>query len=455
MPSALGDAVAAPGRPAARLSALNVCLLAGCLGVALSSLNLPIPGGDTKPLIALAWLPLFVVLAGRVVVRLRASLPELVLLGLLVYGVLWLPIIIARGGDGDLNEYLVRMVSLTAGFSVAIVAANVPDERTLGTVVRLLLVGYGGVLAYAMLLQVPATLDLGPTRELDLQVRGLLLNRANNVKRVTMLADEPSFAAFQMSVAVLIAIVFRRHVPRRLGRFVVVAGLIGLVFAMSITAVVMFAGAFGALVLAIRSRALRLAIIIGGLVTVGAAGTVLLTAFDSYAPLARIAAIQVDASANARWLLFKSTWVGGVEADYMGLGPGQYSQRWNEFADFDASVLALLPEQLQSTLFVDNKVKPFSVFGGVFAEFGAPMLLLLVAMFGWILWRLWVLRPYPSMPAAVAVGVIILALLSAYPISLPDMWLLIGLLVAHIRLSPARPRAASFCARVPRLASAP
>lgn len=437
-----------------RLSALNVFLLGGCLVVALSSLRLPLPGGDTKPLMALAWIPLFAFVAARAVARLRMCLPEFAMIALLIGGLCWLPVVVARGSEGDLPEYVVRMLALTAGISVALVAANLPDKRALSMVVTFVLVGYAFVLAYALLVQAPATFGVDALRQLDIQVREAILNRGKDVRRLTMLADEPSFASFQLGAAVLIAIVFRHLIPRVLFVSIVCGGVLALVAAKSLTAVVMFGAVIAALVASIRRASLRWCVVGASVFAVPVVVLAVVSQVQLSGPLGRIATLEADASANARWLLFKSTWAGGVASNYLGLGPGQYAKRWNEFVDVDPIVLAKLPERLQASVSRDNKIKPFSLLGGLFAEFGTPLFLLFCSTFAWLLWRQWQLRPYPALPAAVAVFGIALSFLSAYPPALPDMWLLLGLLVAHIRLSPRRPRlvAGSPAPRVPAMA---
>ncbi len=429
--AATGDSTLPASGRDARL--YNSLLAAGAFCVPLSFLDLPIPGGETKPLTAILWLPLFVGLVARLLVRQRGNIVELCSVGILLVGLFWLPVVIGRGLD--FPEYVVRMAAYTAGGLVAAVAASQTDPAAIRLILRALLAGFGVVMAYAGLVQLPGALGIDSLAELDQSIRKALLVRSHTRGQVTLFANEPSFAAFELAGLLSILLMFRYMATARAVLGLAVLAAVLMVFAKSITALAL-------LFMVVAAWAFRKGLRASGafgLLVVGLLGVgVLFAAWEllqHFGPAARVAALETDPSANARLFLAQAAWNAGFYADGFGIGPGQFSARWNEFIPIDSDFVALLPQELKDAIQGGGRrIKPFSVFGGLFGEFGLPGLLLLLTLFASLWWRIAGAGRADGWSLVLILGLVFVAMNGAYPPSLPILWLVIGLMHAKLSL---------------------
>jgi hypothetical protein len=425
-------------------SILALFLALGALCAPFSWFALPIPGGATKPLIAICWFPVAFVAVARMLATRRCNVVELVALAFVITAALWFPVLAARGSDADLVEYIVRLAALASSLTVAIVASNIEDPRTFRNVLRLVLTGYLVILLYGFFVQIPGVLGFGPAYALDVALRSIVLNRSLSLDRIQLLADEPSFAAYQGAAAVLIAITFRAMAPRRLARAVIGLGIVDLIFMKSVTALAMLCFIMAALVLSLRDPRLKVVIILVMTTVLGVGLAVLVqapVAYD-YDPLARVSDLSSDKSANVRYYLAKSTVDAGLDAGILGLGPGQYSRVSEQYIEQDPETLKRLTGDLADKLAANNvERKPFSLLGGIFAEFGALCLALTLVMIFYPTWTAVFARLPNRGVVFVACCAIVTAYLGAVPLALPDLWLLLGLLVAMTRGASALERA--------------
>jgi len=442
VPHATAPAVTRPPR---WLQLYDALLLLGAVTLPYSFLDLPLTGGGTRPLIAMLWFPVFAGILARFVVRLGGNPVELSFLGLIVLGFAWFPYVLSI--DGDLSEYVVRIAALTAGVSIAIVASNFAHPRAVHTVVRALILGFSLVLVYAVLIQVPGAIGITSFAVLDDAIRGVLLFRSSGVPptgagRVSLMASEPSFAAFDLAGLLLIVLMFPGALPRRRLRHALLAvGVLLLLLAKSVTA-------FGLLAMVITAWMVRRGLrpgLIAAAVSVMAIGVAAFAALErvpvGYSPAARLQQIQSDPSALARFVLIRGAWIAGWRSDGFGIGPGQYSARWREFVEVDEQQLAQLPGALARRLDPNaepTKVKPWSIYGMLFGEFGTLGLLGLLLGLGCLAVRiLGTGRPDKWFLLSV-LATICVAFATAYPPSMPIFWLVLGLLFAKLKIESTK-----------------
>jgi hypothetical protein len=152
----------------------------------------------------------------------------------------------------------------------------------------------------------------------------------------------------------------------------------------------------------------------------------------SFAPASRLQNIGEDASAIQRYLLLKSTFNAGVKSYGFGLGLGQYQKLWRDFVDRDDPHLDFSTESLRSKLFDQSgSYKPYSTFGAFFAELGIFGLVGLVLIFLIILKNIFVLKStfLHRVRLLTVLSVIFFAFIGAFPISMPNMWFVLALLM--------------------------
>jgi hypothetical protein len=253
----------------------------------------------------------------------------------------------------------------------------------------------------------------------------------------------------------MLALIFRAMLPRPLALAVIGFGVIDLIFMKSVTALAMLCFIAAAMVLGLRDLRLKLSITVSSVLAMALGLYVALGSGSAYDPLDRITSLSTDTSANVRYSLAKSTITAGLDAGIMGLGPGQYSRVSLAYVDQDPESLAnyttTLSRKIQTKAL---ESKPFSLLGGVFAEFGFPMLaLLLVTIFFPALKALLRRMPQAGMVFA-ACGAIATAFIGAVPLALPDFWLLLGLMLAAARMPSGIPVASRAPDRVDSVGSA-
>ena len=402
-------------------------IVLGAILAPFSYFNLPISGGETKPLMALAWFPLFIFLLFKVLANHRVNILTICFSLLILIGVLWFPIILFKG---DIISYITTLMAFTAGVTIAVTASNIKDPELLNKFLLVFLIIFNVIFLYGILFQTNILFNIPIFNEVDKIIRKSFLTRAKVFGRVTLFAGEPSFAAYQIASTITIAILYKTMISKRKYIATIVLGVICLIYTFTITSVLML----GLLILLIINQSFYLnrkmktiflicIIILGSLSWSHISKQAFLISLIN-----RIKNINKDPSAVTRYVLAASTWNAGIKTDFIGLGPGQYAMNWNKFISDNEEVIYYTTPNFKSLIDSDRKIKPYSLMGGILADFGLLGFLLFFAVIISILIKISISKRLNRFNIVLALLVVLISFNGAYPVSLPNMWLLLGLI---------------------------
>jgi hypothetical protein len=403
----------------------------GAILAPFSYFNLPISGGETKPLMALAWFPLFILLIFKTLANHRVNILTICFSLLILVGVFWFPIILFKG---DMISYITTLMAFTAGVTIAVTASNIKDPKLLNKFLSVFLITFNIIFLYGIIFQTKVLFNIPFLNEVDLIIRKMFLTRANVVGRVTLFASEPSFAAYQITSTILIAILHKAMINKMNYIATIVLGIICLIFTFSITSVLML-GLIATLILfqfISLNNKMKIFLIIGLIVCISLFwGHVLKQPFMT-SIINRVKNIKKDPSSVTRYVLAASTWNAGIKTIFIGLGPGQYAINWDNYISDRAEVINYTTPNFKSLICSDRKIKPYSLIGGILADFGGIGLILLFTIVLSILIKVSIPKNFNQFKLYIALLVVLISFNGAYPVSLPNMWLLFGLIYRKV-----------------------
>jgi len=259
-------------------------------------------------------------------------------------------------------------------------------------------------------------------------VRGLLVVRSEVYDRLAWLANEPSFASFQICTAFLLnELYFSKRRKSVTYRFIQVSLLLQILFCQSLLGYLSFV----IILVFLISRQITLFLLgtepslVCAILELGFLRGRLGSVLSRVVALAR----GTDASFQTRIYLTLSTYLSCLHTYFLGFGLGQYRFHWKEvFAVYDLPHTAT--GELVSLWQATDLVKPYSVLGGILAEMGiiggVVFLLILWQVFGKIR-RVKSHRQRRIMTAAFFYAVFILTANAYAPVT-PTIWFLLGII---------------------------
>jgi hypothetical protein len=406
-------------------------IVIGAVLAPFSYFNLPISGGETTALMALTWFPLFILIIFQVLANHRVNILTICFSLLILLGILWFPIILLKG---DIISYITTLMAFTAGVTIAVTASNIKDPELLIKFLSVFFIIFNVVFLYGILFQSKVFFDIPILQEVDRIIRKSFLTRAKIFGRVTLFASEPSFAAYQITSTIVIAILYKTMISKWKYIATIVFGVICLISTFAITSVLML----GLVILLMINQSFYLnkkmkVIFLICIIMMGS----LFWGHISKQPflislINRIRNIDKDPSAVTRYILAASTWNAGIKTVFIGLGPGQYAMNWNNFiSDNEESIYYTTPN-FKSLIDSERKIKPYSLMGGILADFGLLGFLLFLAVVISILIKISISKRLSRFNIVLALLVVLISFNGAYPVSLPNMWLLLGLIYRKV-----------------------
>jgi len=406
-------------------------IVIGAILAPFSYFNLPISSGETKPLMALAWFPLFILLVFKVLANHRVNILTICFSLLILVGVLWFPIILFKG---DIISYITTLMAFTAGVTIAVTASNIKDPELLKKFLSVFLIIFNVIFLYGILFQTNILFNIPIFNEVDKIIRKTFLTRAKVFGRVTLFASEPSFAAYQIASTIAIAILYKTMISKRKYIATIVLGVICLISTFTITSVLMLSLVI--LLIIHQSFYLNKKMKIIFLICIIMLGS-LFWGHISKQPflistISRIKNINRDPSAVTRYVLAASTWNAGIKTVFIGLGPGQYAVNWDNYISDNEEVIYYTTPNFKSLIGSERKIKPYSLIGGILADFGLLGFLLFLTIVLSILIRMSISKRIYQFNIFIALLVVLISFNGAYPVSLPNMWLLLGLIYRKV-----------------------
>jgi len=325
--------------------------------------------------------------------------------------------------------YVGRVVAIVAGFGVYfLVITRFGGIVSPNILKRAYIIVFLPITAYGLLVQIPAVLGVSWCLYLNVRIRSLLTYFSIDIGRLSWFASEPSFAAFQIASVIGVLLLFNK---RQLWHNIYILMLIlSLLFTKSIYGMILLTPLVP-LGLFVCLRTLRGKLII--ITVIVLLPIVIFTSLRSTVslPISRIENIKRDPSAIHRYLLLKSTIVAGLKTFGVGVGVGQYQNRWREFIDSQGSLFPYATPALKGKFnrSIPGDYKPYSVIGGMWAELGVMGLFAIILPFFMVIKDVMT----SSMPTMVryelycVLSFVFLSFIGAYPISMPHMWFLLAL----------------------------
>jgi hypothetical protein len=406
-------------------------IVIGAVLAPFSYFNLPISGGETTALMALAWFPLFILIIFEVLANHRVNILTICFSLLILLGILWFPIILLKG---DIISYITTLMAFTAGVTIAVTASNIKDPELLIKFLSVFFIIFNVVFLYGILFQSKVLFDIPILQEVDRIIRKSFLTRAKIFGRVTLFASEPSFAAYQITSTIVIAILYKTMISKWKYIATIVFGVICLISTFAITSILML----GLVILLMINQSFYLnkkmkVIFLICIIMMGSLfwGHISKQSF-LISLINRIRNIDKDPSAVTRYILAASTWNAGIKTVFIGLGPGQYAMNWNNFiSDNEESIYYTTPN-FKSLIDSERKIKPYSLMGGILADFGLLGFLLFLVVVISILIKISISKRLSRFNIVLALLVVLISFNGAYPVSLPNMWLLLGLIYRKV-----------------------
>jgi hypothetical protein len=291
-------------------------------------------------------------------------------------------------------------------------------------------VGYIPVLMYAVIESL-AILNFAPALSLVLFIRRWLIVDFLWVHRLALFTTEPSFIAFQLLL--LVAIVpFLANKFLRISTILLVA--LGIIFSKSGTVIVIFSSylVFWILFSLKRSILVKLTLGLCILVLLFGIAVAALPGLRSNLQQVSTSAMKVERLRGMYFSsLIRSSYTRNliyalIETRGLGLGIGQYGQFWKDIylrhIDYHAfDILGEVTNQLNSSEYM----RPWSVILGIGSDLGILGMIVLGFFFYFSF------KPVfsPHGRAVILAGII--AMLGAYPIVTPHVWLAIAMMTAH------------------------
>jgi hypothetical protein len=291
-------------------------------------------------------------------------------------------------------------------------------------------VGYIPVLVYAVI-EALAVINFAPAVSFVLFIRRWLIVDFIWAHRLALFTTEPSFIAFQLLL--LIAVMpFLSNKFLRVSSILLVG--IGIIFSKSGTVILILGSYLIFLFIFSLKRAVffRLAMVLCILVILFGIAYATLPGLRSNLQQLWVSAMKVDRlrgmyfsslirSSYSRNLIYAM-----LETRGLGLGIGQYGQFWKEiylrhidYHGFD--ILGEVTNQLNSTSYM----RPWSVILGIGSDLGILGMVVLGFFFYYSF------KPVSSSHGRAILLAGIIAMLGAYPIVTPHVWLAIALITAH------------------------
>ncbi len=352
----------------------------------------------------------------------------------LFFSLLYVPLtlLLTDWYDDFVKFYVYRVVALTAGFGVYLLVVTLFNGViSLERMKRSYIMIFLPVTVYGLLVQIPAVLGVVWCISVNEKVRSVLTYFSIDIGRLSWFASEPSFAAFQIVSVIGTLLLFDKQ---QLWHKIYISILIlSLLFTKSVYGLILLVPLIILGLLAFTRT------IHGKLIVIFA--TVMLLVGMSFSfhllphivPIRRIENIAKDPSATQRYLLLKSTFIAGIKTFGLGLGPGQYQHRWREFIDREGAMLSYTTPSLKGKLdrSIQGDYKPYSVIGGIWGELGIIGLFAVILPFFIVIKNITTRKlprsdRYKLFFILCTVG---LSFLGSYPISMPQMWFLLALLV--------------------------
>jgi hypothetical protein len=328
---------------------------------------------------------------------------------------------------GSLSQALNRLVGYVAIFIYLYIALYSLKQFGIESIAYWVGLGYIPILGYGIIESL-ATRGVFWAYQIVTLMRQWVITPFDWLSRVTLLTTEPSFISFQFLL--LIALFpFLRSRLLRLSNLALIA--ISLVFSFSAINLGLIA-AYGILLgfFALRPRlALWVSALLGGTAVAGTALYCFLPGWQAKGKaildflLSKPSIIRVFASTTIRASYILNLVYVLSETRGLGLGIGQYGLFWKDiylrhidYRSFDVG------GEISESLAVPEEMRPWSVIFGIGADLGLVGMGMLVAFL------LQVFRACQSPHGRAIVVAGTLALVGAYPIVTPHVWLALALM---------------------------
>lgn len=407
-----------------------ILLLFICGILLLPFAQLPIAEG-TRPVSWLFWfIPLVFICLTRIS-KGKIYWKELPFFMVLLLFILYLPITFFSVDlhSNIISLYVERVTSLIAGFGMYfLVITRFGGIVSLEMMKRAYIMIFLPVTTYGLFIQVPAVLGVAWFIGVNETVRSLLSYFSTDIGKLSWFASEPSFAAFQ--IVSVIGVILLLNKQRLWHKVYLLILILSLLFTKSIYGLILLMPLIIIGLLACRRS------LIGKLLIMSVSLLFIIVMYlpftsTSIPSVSRIENITSDPSATHRYLLLKSTFVAGVETVGVGVGLGQYQNRWREFIDSEGSTFSYTTPSLKGKFdrSIPGDYKPYSVIGGMFAELGVLGLFAIILPFFLVIKDIMV----SSIPIMVRyklyciLSFVFLSFMGAYPTSMPHMWFLLAL----------------------------
>ncbi len=328
-------------------------------------------------------------------------------------------------------SFLLRFLPLLCGLSIyLIVINNFCNLVSLDKIKNCFVLSFLPVALYGLFIQIPAVCGFQNFVIINKFSRSLVTYFYKDIGRLSWFASEPSFAAFQIVSVMSILILDKLSLLRTIYLIILI---ISLFFTKSIFGLILL---FPFIFLFIYSLFYKkkfaelIMLIIISMLFLMAFGKCFLNTSLVY----RVKYITHDASTIQRFILLKSTFTAGIKTYGIGVGIGEYQHRWRDFINKNSSLLAYSTPALRKKLnyTITGDYKPYSVIGGLWAEMGLVGLSVIFMPFFYIIKRLSILKKYGKLQRIkllVSLSIVFITFLGAYPVSMPNMWYLMGILV--------------------------
>jgi len=337
-------------------------------------------------------------------------------------------------------SFFQRFFALLCGLSVYLVVINrFCYLVSLNKIKNCFMLSFLPVALYGLFIQVPAACGFQNFIIINRFIRSLVTYFYVDIGRLSWLASEPSFAAFQIASVMCILLLDRLSILRKVYLMILIVSLLFTKSIYGLLLLIPFIFLFF-YSLFYNGQIVKLLIVIILLI-------LCLVSLWKWSPnqgfMYRLKYITHDASAVQRFILIKSTIIAGIKTYGIGVGIGEYQHRWRDFINKDSSLLAYSTPALRKKLnyTIAGNYKPYSVIGGLWAEMGLVGLVVIFLPFFYIIKRLSILKKYNKLQRIkllVCLSIIFITFLGAYPVSMPNMWYLMGILVleTNIRINP-------------------